>query len=1526
MKPHSPRTKIKGMWARALSVFAMTMTCLFGGDDAVARPMVKVRIKGSSSEESFLYDSGAQVSLINKKTFRKIKKDQRPRKLDLNLSCSGVSGSKLKLVGCYLIKLKILDQDIIHPFFVTNVPGHAGVIGIDLIKKSGLSLDAITNQPYFSKPAVTRATLTKSVYLPPRSKTCVKIKCSPNQSLQVLNVNIEGCPQVYCNEYLLEPKEEVASIWLTNVSQIPQKLHRGMPVGELEEVEEKDLHPWLVSDTTPLVPEDKIARLPAPKLDVIRKLKIEKAANLSHLPEILKDKYMSILLKNHECISLDEFDLGRCTRGAHSIPTRSNVPPTYQKQFPLPIEHEKEIRRQVLEWLKIGIIRPCESEFNSSLFLIAKKQLPPKPGEVGPRPKTYRIVQDLRALNKATLVSNVRLPEIHECLDRVAAKRPTVFSGLDLRSGYFQLPIEKNSQEKTAFTCLSLGQQFCFKVTSQGLSSAPASFARTMQRIFNKQIARNDLEVYLDDVLAYSKDHTEMLRTLDEALSNLTKSGMKINLDKCQFGVEKLTYLGFELNKDGFKPDPIKSEAITKVKPPSTLKGVRSFLGMANFYRLLIPRFSQLMRPLTKLTCKGAWLGGDLPKDAMDAFKKCQKLFTTRPFLHFPNFNLTFHLYVDASLGDLDEAKEGGLAACLVQYPNNDITKAPRPIGFCSRSLQTSEKNYSAHLVETLGIIFGIEFFEKYLRTKFVCHTDHKPLTTVKEGKVHRRTLERFREILANYDFTLEYTKGEDMPSDFLSRHVAVESVNVKSNLATSKSSRIFVESGTLKNETEQILRSCVAIQTKEAKQKKSESFTDQHKVEAQVHAIACNVENKNVAQQAQASTELKEVKEHTTFQQQVPPQTKESAQQQALNVTQQPQARAGVKKGEEHTTIQQQHEKSELKPAAKKFNYATNLLHKMAKFCICAVKGKFESFDLSNISRDTNLTLLKQQQDLDPFIQAMKVFVKDKHLPKERYRNIIKRWGPHCFDKQGITMIKYARTGYPTRELVVAPADRISDIIAEAHGSLLGGHDAVDKTAQRILQNYWFPGLFSETAFFIDNCSVCQKNKKKSGTSNTYLKSLPQATQVFSRVHLDLFGPMKTSEGKSYVVTMVDSFSKFAIFKEIPNKEATTVAKCFWESWLSIFGSPLSIVSDMGTDLNTKVMQGICDYLQIDKKITTPQHAQSNSQAEVLNKKLAKYLKSMVEKSPLEWPKLLSACQYAYNLSVHRALKNSPYCVLFGVEANSPLNSTGFVSQPIYGESHQDNMANRLKAARQLAKANNMDFRNDYIKRYNAKVDPHSFKEGQLVYLHRPEMIKINPKIQSEWFGPFVILSMVGEHNSLIQDLASRRTKFVNCNRLRAYNLTSEEWKSFKFKLTKDDNNEMGGHKDAQPAKQTTAIATAPTDYALFDRDSDIVVLTPHSRPMPKVLKVEDQSFNEIVSEQAADEQDDGGESTSLIKGMGNQLMKLVSPKKGAKQKKKGLQIANLPLETGGSLTRRTAKRANVTVKPVFGPGWNNT
>ena len=597
------------MWTKAksklLSILSMTLSCLLGGKDATDRPMVSVKIKGSKKEEKFLYDSGAQVSLISKKSFRKISVQKRPEKIDFNLSCSGVSGSKLKVMGCYLLECKILDKTVKHPFFVIDkIPGQSGVMGIDIIKKQGLSLDVINNEPYFVNKKL-EATITKDVFLPARSRQACKIKIpqhlikkGANQNLQVLQISVPSCQQIFCDEVLVEPNEDgYCKVYLTNVSQNNQKLKKNTCVGEVEPIDEDDLNPFPVSSTTPFANQSEVKKFeksrPIPILDKARKKKILGSANLNHLPPDLKVKYIELLYKYHMCISLDEFDLGSCNKGQHSIPTKPGHPPTYQKQFPLPYEHEKEIRRQVLEWLKIGIIRPCESEYNSSLFLVAKKSPPAKPGE-GPKPKAFRIVQDLRALNKETLPSNVRLPEIHECLDRIADKKPTVFSSLDLRSGYFQLPIKKESQEKTAFTVVSLGQQFCFNVTSQGLTSAPASFARTMQRIFCKQVAKNELEVYLDDVLAYSKNHKEMLKTLEDAFKNLIESGMKINIDKCQFGIEKLTYLGFELDKNGYKPDPVKSEGITKVNEPSTLKAVRSFMGMANFYRLLIPKFAQL--------------------------------------------------------------------------------------------------------------------------------------------------------------------------------------------------------------------------------------------------------------------------------------------------------------------------------------------------------------------------------------------------------------------------------------------------------------------------------------------------------------------------------------------------------------------------------------------------------------------------------------------------------------------------------------------------------------------------------------------------------------------------------------------------------------------------------------------------------------------------------------------------------------------------------------------------------------------
>ena len=297
MNTHSPHTKVKkkGMWDKILSVF-MTLSSLLGGDKAIQRPKVKVKLKGSNCNETFLYDSGAQVSLLSKKSFRKISIKFRPKKLNFKLSCSGVSGSKLKILGCYVFKVEILGKEISHPFFVCDLPRNSkGVIGIDLIKKFKLGLDVISNSPYFIETP--EATLNRDTFIPARSRAPVNIKIPQNvrnekTDLQMLQVNIPSCRQIFIDEILVQADDSgMAKVYLTNTSNENMFLKRNTTVGQVEKVTLDELHPFSVEDTTPLVPKSAVDKIPVPVLSIKRRLAIERQANLSHLPKNLQIRY-----------------------------------------------------------------------------------------------------------------------------------------------------------------------------------------------------------------------------------------------------------------------------------------------------------------------------------------------------------------------------------------------------------------------------------------------------------------------------------------------------------------------------------------------------------------------------------------------------------------------------------------------------------------------------------------------------------------------------------------------------------------------------------------------------------------------------------------------------------------------------------------------------------------------------------------------------------------------------------------------------------------------------------------------------------------------------------------------------------------------------------------------------------------------------------------------------------------------------------------------------------------------------------
>ena len=224
-----------------------------------------------------------------------------------------------------------------------------------------------------------------------------------------------------------------------------------------------------------------------------------------------------------------------------------------------------------------------------------------------------------------TKPSSFRLNRIDECLDRIALKGSKIFSNIDMRHGYYNLEIKPEDREKTAFWVEGLGQ-LAWNVAAQGLVNCPASFSRVVHRIFRKQIEKNEVENYLDDLLCHGKTHADMLRILEECFESLGNSGLKMNLEKCTFGANSLVYLGFCIDGNGYCASPDNVKTITNAKEPKTLKMVRSFCGLLNFYFNCVPNYSSLIKPLTFLTSKKSnWHGGDLPPEAKLAYHKIKK-------------------------------------------------------------------------------------------------------------------------------------------------------------------------------------------------------------------------------------------------------------------------------------------------------------------------------------------------------------------------------------------------------------------------------------------------------------------------------------------------------------------------------------------------------------------------------------------------------------------------------------------------------------------------------------------------------------------------------------------------------------------------------------------------------------------------------------------------------------------------------------------------------------------------------------
>jgi hypothetical protein len=325
------------------------------------------------------------------------------------------------------------------------------------------------------------------------------------------------------------------------------------------------------------------------------------------------------------------------TAAEHTIPTPT-IPKGRAitlKNYRLPVAQQEEIKRQVNQMLEDDVIAPSNSGWNFPLLVVPKK--PDASGK-----KKWRICIDFRKLNELTIGDSYPLSNIQDILDKLGRAR--YFTALDCASGYLQVPIAKEDRHKTAFS--TANGHFEFKRMPFGLKSAPSTFQRMMNNILSELIGDRCL-VYMDDILIIGdtlKEHNSKLRAVFQKLGEFN---LKIEPDKCEFLKEELIYLGHVVTSEGVKPDENKIRAVVDFPLPKTQKDIKSFLGLAGYYRKFIADFSAIARPLTNLLKKESERKWSEQEQA--SFELLKSKLTSTPLLQCPDFNKSFILTTDAS-------------------------------------------------------------------------------------------------------------------------------------------------------------------------------------------------------------------------------------------------------------------------------------------------------------------------------------------------------------------------------------------------------------------------------------------------------------------------------------------------------------------------------------------------------------------------------------------------------------------------------------------------------------------------------------------------------------------------------------------------------------------------------------------------------------------------------------------------------------------------------------------------------------
>ncbi len=466
-------------------------------------------------------------------------------------------------------------------------------------------------------------------------------------------------------------------------------------------------------------------------------------------PEI-KEKLKRLLAEFSHCFSRNKFDLGEASFYTAKLQLKRDYIAKYVPNREISYKLRPEMDKEIKNLLNSGQIEECKyTDWNCCSFLVQK-----------PGTNSYRLVQDMRALNSQCLPDNFELPKISTIMDKMSSCE--YLTSFDFTKGFNQIRLEEESRPLTAFSYGS--NRYQFKKLVMGHRNSSSQFARCMLMLFNR-VPFNALVCFIDDVLIGSLTQEEHIRRLRFVLAKLSWGNLKISPSKTQLFRKEVKFLGHIVNREGLQVDPIRTEAILQLLPPKNSRELQKFLGTMNWNRNYIKNFGTIASPLYRLLQKGVAYNFD--ENCMNAFNSLKKSITEAPTLALPQTNdpkNSYELTIDSS--------KIGHGATLTQL----IDGRRRVISYWSKAVPKHMQRWGASRLEFLSLYHACMFFRIYLEgTSFTVKTDCASLLNLatifrNENSFFQRRLAA----LAAFQFKVVHVSGKSQDiqmADYLSRH-----------------------------------------------------------------------------------------------------------------------------------------------------------------------------------------------------------------------------------------------------------------------------------------------------------------------------------------------------------------------------------------------------------------------------------------------------------------------------------------------------------------------------------------------------------------------------------------------------------------------------------------------------------------------------------------------------------------------------------------------------------------------------------